>query len=184
MSVLLTPNNASLAFWFFFFLMIRRPPRSPLFPYTPLFRSPRLSRQVVPLARKLRVADEQEEAFVDRQAEVAPRLVLRNRAEQPEVEPGRNHVRRHAGVQKRLHVLRDDDRRVGTAGNALGDELEEAAGERDPPVWIQHPLQIVPPKGHDQREPLRQRQQPALTELRVGQVIALAGHPEAHSQPP
>src|SRR3712207_8775718 len=25
---------------FFFFLMIRRPPRSPLFPYTPLFRSP------------------------------------------------------------------------------------------------------------------------------------------------
>src|SRR4051795_10634275 len=26
---------------FFFFLMIRRPPRSPLFPYTPLFRSTR-----------------------------------------------------------------------------------------------------------------------------------------------
>src|SRR5256885_6704633 len=25
---------------FFFFLMIRRPPRSTLFPYTPLFRSP------------------------------------------------------------------------------------------------------------------------------------------------
>src|SRR2546429_3257067 len=25
---------------FFFFLMIRRPPRSPLFPYTTLFRSP------------------------------------------------------------------------------------------------------------------------------------------------
>src|SRR2546422_2232595 len=78
--------------------MIRRPPRSTLFPYTTLFRSRRkdqrvrgihvernvvvrgapadqqlggeraiedvhrLSRQVVPLARKLRVADEQEEA--------------------------------------------------------------------------------------------------------------------------
>src|SRR3712207_9204579 len=27
-------------FVFFFFLMIRRPPRSPLFPYTTLFRSP------------------------------------------------------------------------------------------------------------------------------------------------
>src|SRR5258706_7049703 len=27
---------------FFFFLMIRRPPRSTLFPYTTLFRSPRL----------------------------------------------------------------------------------------------------------------------------------------------
>src|SRR5207302_8425829 len=28
-----------LPFHFFFFLMIRRPPRSPLFPYTTLFRS-------------------------------------------------------------------------------------------------------------------------------------------------
>src|SRR2546425_10803691 len=32
----------SLIFSFFFFLMIRRPPRSTLFPYTTLFRSPRL----------------------------------------------------------------------------------------------------------------------------------------------
>src|SRR6266852_6877649 len=30
--------------FFFFFLMIRRPPRSTLFPYTTLFRSPRPSR--------------------------------------------------------------------------------------------------------------------------------------------
>src|SRR5215510_15487789 len=30
-----------LVFSFFFFLMIRRPPRSTLFPYTTLFRSPR-----------------------------------------------------------------------------------------------------------------------------------------------
>src|SRR5258708_18206968 len=29
---------------YFFFLMIRRPPRSTLFPYTTLFRSPRLPR--------------------------------------------------------------------------------------------------------------------------------------------
>src|SRR2546426_2164042 len=36
---------------FFFFLMIRRPPRSTLFPYTTLFRSPRLAR--VPLAVRL-----------------------------------------------------------------------------------------------------------------------------------
>src|SRR5688572_31867027 len=28
-----------MSFWFFFFLMIRRPPRSTLFPYTTLFRS-------------------------------------------------------------------------------------------------------------------------------------------------
>src|SRR2546426_5987637 len=31
--------------FFFFFLMIRRPPRSTLFPYTTLFRSPRPSRE-------------------------------------------------------------------------------------------------------------------------------------------
>src|SRR2546430_17629793 len=31
---------------FFFFLMIRRPPRSTLFPYTTLFRSPRAVRNV------------------------------------------------------------------------------------------------------------------------------------------
>src|SRR2546422_5277374 len=39
-------------FCFFFFLMIRRPPRSTLFPYTTLFRSacqPRTGRMPVPL---------------------------------------------------------------------------------------------------------------------------------------
>src|SRR3712207_8374526 len=35
---------------FFFFLMIRRPPRSTLFPYTTLFRSP------LPLVQRTRVA--------------------------------------------------------------------------------------------------------------------------------
>src|SRR5471030_3495035 len=34
----------SCFFLFFFFLMIRRPPRSTLFPYTTLFRSPRTRR--------------------------------------------------------------------------------------------------------------------------------------------
>src|SRR5260370_1249219 len=32
-------SSVQLPVYFFFFLMIRRPPRSPLFPYTPLFRS-------------------------------------------------------------------------------------------------------------------------------------------------
>src|SRR2546429_8538132 len=39
-----------LYFLFFFFLMIRRPPRSTLFPYTTLFRSdgfPRLARRIL-----------------------------------------------------------------------------------------------------------------------------------------
>src|SRR2546426_10740206 len=36
----LAPGCARLCVLFFFFLMIRRPPRSTLFPYTTLFRSP------------------------------------------------------------------------------------------------------------------------------------------------
>src|SRR2546429_8054315 len=37
--VLLCKSRTPLLFLFFFFLMIRRPPRSTLFPYTTLFRS-------------------------------------------------------------------------------------------------------------------------------------------------
>src|SRR4051812_50179210 len=37
-------SNSQEAVQYFFFLMIRRPPRSTLFPYTTLFRSPRLGR--------------------------------------------------------------------------------------------------------------------------------------------
>src|SRR6266849_9587926 len=40
----------------FFFLMIRRPPRSTLFPYTTLFRSPAPLRRVRPHARERRAA--------------------------------------------------------------------------------------------------------------------------------
>src|SRR6266568_8997040 len=59
--------------WVFFFLMIRRPPRSTLFPYTTLFRSPRralrsgrvdlgliLRRGAVRMTRALRVRGEAE----------------------------------------------------------------------------------------------------------------------------
>src|SRR2546423_15523808 len=38
-----------VSFLFFFFLMIRRPPRSTLFPYTTLFRSPPTPRRRRPL---------------------------------------------------------------------------------------------------------------------------------------
>src|SRR6267154_894006 len=40
--------------FFFFFLMIRRPPRSTLFPYTTLFRSRRRARRSAPHARPRR----------------------------------------------------------------------------------------------------------------------------------
>src|SRR2546423_11720267 len=41
---------------FFFFLMIRRPPRSTLFPYTTLFRSERWARHVEPQVHPLHQA--------------------------------------------------------------------------------------------------------------------------------
>src|SRR5215208_1470859 len=39
------PRAAKALLWYVFFLMIRRPPRSTLFPYTTLFRSRRVARQ-------------------------------------------------------------------------------------------------------------------------------------------
>src|SRR2546429_6770252 len=45
-------SDASFQFLFFFFLMIRRPPRSTLFPYTTLFRSHPLLRLALSPRRK------------------------------------------------------------------------------------------------------------------------------------
>src|SRR4030095_17240969 len=42
--------NWSLFLFFFFFLMIRQPPRSPLFPYTTLFRSAAFTATTAPAA--------------------------------------------------------------------------------------------------------------------------------------
>src|SRR5215470_20010003 len=47
MSVVLLTAVVSVCFYVFFFLMIRRPPRSTLFPYTTLFRSRRAARSHV-----------------------------------------------------------------------------------------------------------------------------------------
>src|SRR2546430_17073007 len=44
MDLELSPCTPDCLFLFFFFLMIRRPPRSTLFPYTTLFRSDPLGR--------------------------------------------------------------------------------------------------------------------------------------------
>src|SRR2546422_4482926 len=79
--------------FFFFFLMIRRPPRSPLFPYTTLFRSPgaRLDRGVVrhhrdqapadlpqsgdhPVGRQLRIGRVGEGAVLDEADRKSTRL--------------------------------------------------------------------------------------------------------------
>src|SRR4030042_2116991 len=50
----------------FFFLMIRRPPRSTLFPYTTLFRSLRQDRVIV--VRTLHLLDEPNVAIIDRKS--------------------------------------------------------------------------------------------------------------------
>src|SRR5712692_11590379 len=47
-------SNSSLHFSIFFFLMIRRPPRSTLFPYTTLFRSRSTSRRSRTACRRSR----------------------------------------------------------------------------------------------------------------------------------
>src|SRR5437773_4531256 len=44
-----------MLFFAFFFLMIRRPPRSTLFPYTTLFRSRRLPRSAIRVDRPERI---------------------------------------------------------------------------------------------------------------------------------
>src|SRR2546429_9748691 len=46
-------STCSLKLFLFFFLMIRRPPRSTLFPYTTLFRSTNLQRVVVEYGRSV-----------------------------------------------------------------------------------------------------------------------------------
>src|SRR3712207_7759212 len=53
-------------FMFFFFLMIRRPPRSTLFPYTTLFRSQTANERTSPLTvhSRLPILPQTEQAFV------------------------------------------------------------------------------------------------------------------------
>src|SRR3982750_552845 len=53
----------------FFFLMIRRPPRSTLFPYTTLFRSVRVQRPQHPLRRRARLCHG---ARADHRADLPP----------------------------------------------------------------------------------------------------------------
>src|SRR2546429_7800639 len=58
--------SAFTIFLFFFFLMIRRPPRSTLFPYPPLFRSLAdlpLEVALLPLAEQVRLVEPQKPAY-------------------------------------------------------------------------------------------------------------------------
>src|SRR5690606_41655459 len=58
----------SFLYSFFFFLMIRRPPRSTLFPYTTLFRSVGEYREVRDLGHGEQIAPEDLECGIDRKS--------------------------------------------------------------------------------------------------------------------
>src|SRR6185295_19912445 len=80
------PHSSPLSF--FFFLMIRRPPRSTLFPYTTLFRSPgraivhqHLLRQPVALERPCR-SEEHTSELQSRQYLVCRLLLEKNKTAQ------------------------------------------------------------------------------------------------------
>ena len=128
------------------------------------------------------VPDEQHQVLVERQAEATPRLVSGDHAEQLQIETRRDDVRPHGAGEVVLHVLRDDDGRVGPAGDNAARQLEHPAGQRDP-VPTHNALHIVTPERHHQRQELRQRQQPAHAELGVHQIVGVLRHAAARAHP-
>src|SRR5256885_9598588 len=109
--------TCSYIFFSFFFLMIRRPPRSTLFPYTTLFRSKRAG---VPLAELLRLTD----------CRAGSRLSLAARRDSLFAPP---RSPEDAGVT-RAHAarLRDGGRRPGRCGAPAGcGDGPPAPGRRD-----------------------------------------------------
>src|SRR5256885_2147584 len=84
----LKKKNTLISSFLFFFLMIRRPPRSTLFPYTTLFRSRRHPRQ--PLPGHLRVPG------ADPRADAAPRGPARRTCRRPRLTGARHHERQEA----------------------------------------------------------------------------------------
>src|SRR6202012_6217583 len=82
---------------FFFFLMIRRPPRSTLFPYTTLFRSGRhhalvkheLHAAIRPLDRRMR--SEEHTSELQSHSDLVCRLLLEKKKTQPGSRPTGRH---------------------------------------------------------------------------------------------
>src|SRR2546422_3273993 len=101
---------------FFFFLMIRRPPRSTLFPYTTLFRSPSLLRSHLRL----------------------PRLPLDTGRRAPGVRGGRDHGDRkstrlnssHGYISYAVFCLKKKKHRTKTSAHATGAAHSERARAR------------------------------------------------------
>src|SRR2546429_8718204 len=86
-------HNQQINNTIFFFLMIRRPPRSTLFPYTTLFRSPSLRRRAVHDPRQICDGGLGVELGMD---VVAARVVR---------EPGDRSEEHTSELQSRLHLV-------------------------------------------------------------------------------
>src|SRR3712207_7352545 len=92
---------------FFFFLMIRRPPRSTLFPYTTLFRSVERARDqaLAPdpqrAARRLRAGDPQRALIVER-VDPAAHLHAGDEHEAPERDRSEEHT---SELQSRQYLV-------------------------------------------------------------------------------
>src|SRR6185312_16862840 len=75
--------------FFFFFLMIRRPPRSTLFPYTTLFRSPRCAASHDKPASRRRAAptgrSEEHTSELQSRSDLVCRLLLEKKKEQTDM---------------------------------------------------------------------------------------------------
>src|SRR5476649_3044998 len=73
----------------FFFLMIRRPPRSTLFPYTTLFRSPRRRHPEAPGvalgARKMTIRSEEHTSELQSHSDLVCRLLLEKKKKPKEI---------------------------------------------------------------------------------------------------
>ena len=143
----------------------------------------RRARQGETLARQRGVAGEQHQSLVERHAEAEPRLVPGHGAEEPQVQAGRNHARRHGWMDQLFHVFRHDDRGIGASGDCLARELEQPAAQREPPARILDALQVVSPERDDERQALGECQQSALPELCMNQVVPPAPHPALDAEP-
>src|SRR5438552_8689421 len=101
---------------FFFFLMLRRPPRSTLFPYTTLFRS-------VPRVEVVRRVDQRRDDRADAQVEIAALRLLEKGGDLDRPELGLD-------VERLLEYRLDSDRPQLPAGALPDDEVDvpEAGG--------------------------------------------------------
>src|SRR2546429_3507434 len=96
--------------FFFFFLMIRRPPRSTLFPYTTLLRSPDRGIDISggPLERRFRVVDtgersEEHTSELQSRLHLVCRLLLEKKKNQNNSVPTRNMQRADPSSLQTIH---------------------------------------------------------------------------------